>query len=1131
MAENIKIRVEVTDNGSIKELSINGEDFKNIVKQITQETNELNGEFVKTASRLQIWQNMSSMIGQIQGVVTDLTSAYTIQSSAETRLSQAMQNTMGASQEEINSIKELCSAQQQLGIIGDEVQLSGAQELATYLQKSQSLKTLIPVMNDMVAQQYGYNASAESATQIASMLGKVMNGQVEALSRYGYKFDEAQKYILKYGDEEERVAVLAQVVEEAVGGMNDKMAQTPEGRLAQWKNDLGDLKESLGKIAIRIQSVITTAGGLARSVLSIRQLSETMKGLAVVTLDANNKLTLANKSLLKLNLSSIKASIGLTATKAAAFGLNAVLSAGIIGAVGYLVNLLFSLFTSSKKAADGLDELDDATRAYKDASAEAKVSMAREIVELENLIKSKGDTTQKIQELNDKYGESFGYYQTAAEWYDTLINKSSAYCRQLATEASAKVAAQKYGESQNLVDELEDQVWNFQGATQSTAWVSKKNPNGYNPEYLALKEKLEETRKDAAEKKRIYEKAVERDVDAKRTFESSINGDSVVTDWNTANLKQISTEESRLKESLNNVSNPSSEEAKSLKEQLNSVQKIKAEKEKALGLNTSRSGGGSNTNKDKYDGSTLVENAKSYKELGNNIKYYENALDNADISNTELIVSLSKSIAETKKQQQAIKDAKDAAMLDAEKPTAPQSLEEVTSLEQIDKAVEYQRKLRSKANGEQLKEIDAEIERLNDLKTAFEDSTHVELQDEQIKTFKQLQDEISYYSRKLQTADADERTIIQGKINHLQKLQEQWQSVLDELNRPGEISTLNTIEELEDAVTYYTAKQKKASSEEALAIQKTIDAINRKKEAQESLLKIPQMQRELGELNSLSGKELDIKLHLVGLEEIQSKIRSLQAMLDDLENPLNDKQKEEINALINSYKNYEKILKKSDASLVQGWGNIKGITGSIESMTQTLKEDGNAWKKITSVVDGAIQIYQGLSGIIEIIKNLTGVTEAQTVAKRIEGDTDIESAGKKVAGAGMEIGASQAVSEQKKEETTSNLMAGASGFMSAHSAIPFAGFAIGAAFVAAMIALMAGLPKFADGAVAFGPTLGIFGEYAGASTNPEVVAPLNKLKDLMWDGGNGGGKVLFEIRGRTLRGVLKKDAHYTSRTK
>ena len=54
--------------------------------------------------------------------------------------------------------------------------------------------------------------------------------------------------------------------------------------------------------------------------------------------------------------------------------------------------------------------------------------------------------------------------------------------------------------------------------------------------------------------------------------------------------------------------------------------------------------------------------------------------------------------------------------------------------------------------------------------------------------------------------------------------------------------------------------------------------------------------------------------------------------------------------------------------------------------------------------------------------------------------------------------------------------------------------------------------KFADGGIISGPTYGLMGEYPGAKSNPEVVAPLDKLKDMM--GGGGGGT--FMLRGQDL---------------
>jgi phage-related minor tail protein len=47
------------------------------------------------------------------------------------------------------------------------------------------------------------------------------------------------------------------------------------------------------------------------------------------------------------------------------------------------------------------------------------------------------------------------------------------------------------------------------------------------------------------------------------------------------------------------------------------------------------------------------------------------------------------------------------------------------------------------------------------------------------------------------------------------------------------------------------------------------------------------------------------------------------------------------------------------------------------------------------------------------------------------------------------------------------------------------------------IAQMLGLPPLAQGGILSGATMALMGEYAGAQTNPEVIAPLNKLKDLL----------------------------------
>ena len=68
------------------------------------------------------------------------------------------------------------------------------------------------------------------------------------------------------------------------------------------------------------------------------------------------------------------------------------------------------------------------------------------------------------------------------------------------------------------------------------------------------------------------------------------------------------------------------------------------------------------------------------------------------------------------------------------------------------------------------------------------------------------------------------------------------------------------------------------------------------------------------------------------------------------------------------------------------------------------------------------------------------------------------------------------------------------------------------------------VPKFAQGGIVSTPTLGMFGEYPGASRNPEVVAPLDKLKGML--GNSGGSRVQvageFRLKGQDLVVALQR---------
>ena len=77
------------------------------------------------------------------------------------------------------------------------------------------------------------------------------------------------------------------------------------------------------------------------------------------------------------------------------------------------------------------------------------------------------------------------------------------------------------------------------------------------------------------------------------------------------------------------------------------------------------------------------------------------------------------------------------------------------------------------------------------------------------------------------------------------------------------------------------------------------------------------------------------------------------------------------------------------------------------------------------------------------------------------------------------------------------------------------------------------VPKFANGGIVSGPTLGLMGEYAGAKSNPEVIAPLNKLQGMIGDRQpqqvNVGGE--FQIRGQDLIVALQRAEKQRGRIK
>jgi hypothetical protein len=243
----------VAARNEIAQAAVGFERMEENIRSADIQQKNLNGSMSAGSSAASnLAQKVIGMVGAYVSIhsavnaIKDVLSAENTQIEAETKLTTVMQQRMGATDQMVQSVKDLTAAQQGLGVVGDEVQMAGAQQMATFLNNSDALQTLIPAMNNLAVQQNGVAVSGENMKNIANMMGKAMQGQVSALTRVGITMTDAEQKALKNGNEMERAAMLAQIITNNVGNMNEAIASTPQGMMQQLSNTWGDMKEVVG---------------------------------------------------------------------------------------------------------------------------------------------------------------------------------------------------------------------------------------------------------------------------------------------------------------------------------------------------------------------------------------------------------------------------------------------------------------------------------------------------------------------------------------------------------------------------------------------------------------------------------------------------------------------------------------------------------------------------------------------------------------------------------------------------------------------------------------------------------------------------------------------------------------------
>ena len=296
------------------------------------------------------------------------------------------------------------------------------------------------------------------------------------------------------------------------------------------------------------------------------------------------------------------------------------------------------------------------------------------------------------------------------------------------------------------------------------------------------------------------------------------------------------------------------------------------------------------------------------------------------------------------------------------------------------------------------------------------------------------------------------------------------------------IYNLTTIEGIQNNISRLQERMRRASFAEAVALQKEIDTLQKKLATLQSSIK--------------KAAEPLTKIKATGITTIQ------QYQVSKLKEAEESGKETRGGRIIASPLGTKGFAKELD-----------DFQKKVNKITlDHLKGEAEKWKNFVS------GIQTGLGGVASTMSSMGNIVGG-------------------AAGSWLQWGASvvSAISQALPKLLAlfnANVATATSGAAASQSSVPIVGPIMAIASVASILAAIASPPKataFAQGGVISGPTYALVGEYAGASNNPEVIAPLDRLPALLGTDKQmqGSSEVSFRIRGRELIGILNKELKTT----
>lgn len=207
--------------------------------------------------------SVAAVKGKIQKALEEFSNQY----NAEVQLGVVMKNA-GMDQKAFDAIRDRASALESKTTFGGDTFVAGAAELGTYLKDPEALSAAMGTLANYAAGMGGPSVDQSQMVEYATQLGKALDGTYDGLKKKGFELTEAQQKIIETGTDMEKVAVINDVINQSWKGLAESYANTPTGKIEQFKNKIGQLYEAAGQKLV---------GGVMRLLTAVTNLLDTIQ--------------------------------------------------------------------------------------------------------------------------------------------------------------------------------------------------------------------------------------------------------------------------------------------------------------------------------------------------------------------------------------------------------------------------------------------------------------------------------------------------------------------------------------------------------------------------------------------------------------------------------------------------------------------------------------------------------------------------------------------------------------------------------------------------------------------------------------------------------------------------------------